>query len=744
MSALTGETLICGQRSGAEAQLRIFGDEFYARYETLDGYSAVFDKGVGCYCYALLAVGRFVSSGTPIRKPAPNRLQKHLKEDPDVRNEKFEQNYNLFRPREIDADSSGSRTLGPDGGLLGGRKLHQGKVKGLTIIVEFDDVTTNISRQAVDDMFNGANFNTNGNHCSVNKYFDIVSSGKLDYTNRVVGPVRLSKRRSHYISNLLVKEALDLAIAQFGVDLSEFDSRGEGIVDAINLLYAGDSQYSGRLWPHNSVAQLQYGQMRTNYYQLTGLGSHEVDLRIGTICHENGHLLCRFPDMYDYGKRDGDFEKSQGIGRYCLMGSGNHLNDRRTPSPVCAYLRELAGWVDDVVLLDSPAQISAAHGSYNKAWKAETTLPNEYFMVENRSRLGLDSHLPSSGLAIYHCDTFGSNEWQDGTRNNHYQCALLQADGSLDLENNRNAGDADDLFDVNTGITISDTTVPSSRMWNGADSGLIVSEVSAPGQNIDFTIGTPRKEPVAEAEVFPNLVIPDNNPDGVRSSVNFDISGEIEEAMVDVEIIHSWISDLTITLISPQGVSVILHNRTGGDGDDIRRKYSNADLPDMEKLTREEVKGEWTLLVVDKASQDVGRLLRWGLALKYQRRATIVTETATPNLQIPDNNFQGISSDIDITQQGNLKNVVIDVDIEHSYIGDLRVDLISPSGQSVRLHDKEGGSKNDIKRVYDASTTTDLTDLLDQPVDGRWQLRVRDFAAWDVGTLASWSITLEV
>ena len=102
MSALTGETLVCGQRGGDEAQLRIFGDEFYARYETLDGYSAVFDKDIGCYCHALLAVGRFVSSGTPIRKPPPTRLQKHLKEDPDVRNEKFEQNYNLFRPREID------------------------------------------------------------------------------------------------------------------------------------------------------------------------------------------------------------------------------------------------------------------------------------------------------------------------------------------------------------------------------------------------------------------------------------------------------------------------------------------------------------------------------------------------------------------------------------------------------------------------------------------------------------------
>lgn len=66
-----------------------------------------------------------------------------------------------------------------------------------------------------------------------------------------------------------------------------------------------------------------------------------------------GHLLCRFPDMYDYGRRDGDFEESHGIGVYCLMGSGNHLNRGRTPSPVCGYLRDLIGWADNQVILSN-------------------------------------------------------------------------------------------------------------------------------------------------------------------------------------------------------------------------------------------------------------------------------------------------------------------------------------------------------------------------------------------------------
>ena len=61
----------------------------------------------------------------------------------------------------------------------------------------------------------------------------------------------------------------------------------------------------------------------------------------------------------------------------------------------------------------------------------------------------------------------------------------------------------------------------------------------------------------------------------------------------------------------------------------------------------------------------------------------------------------------------------------------------------VRLHDRTGGSKNDIKRSYAADSTPELDDLRDTAVQGRWQLRVRDTAGWDVGTLNAWSITLE-
>ena len=109
-------------------------------------------------------------------------------------------------------------------------------------------------------MLNGTNYTRNGNICSAREYFQRVSSGKLDYTNVVVGPFTLSRNRQFYVQNLLVEEALQLAVAD-GLDLKQFDSRNENVVDALNVLYAGQTQYNGELWPHNFHIDLQFGSI---------------------------------------------------------------------------------------------------------------------------------------------------------------------------------------------------------------------------------------------------------------------------------------------------------------------------------------------------------------------------------------------------------------------------------------------------------------------------------------------------
>src|SRR4051812_31130092 len=54
MSAIFGETLTFGQAKGPEVILKVFGDEHYARYEDLRGYTTVYDDELGLFCYARL------------------------------------------------------------------------------------------------------------------------------------------------------------------------------------------------------------------------------------------------------------------------------------------------------------------------------------------------------------------------------------------------------------------------------------------------------------------------------------------------------------------------------------------------------------------------------------------------------------------------------------------------------------------------------------------------------------------
>jgi hypothetical protein len=176
------------------------------------------------------------------------------------------------------------------------------------------------------------------------------------------------------------------------------------------------------------------------------------------------------------------------------MSSGNHLDEGRTPSPICAYLRELAGWPDQVVCLNNKGSYEAIHGDYETLYKyqvnsSSSEIGNEYFIVENRFRSGLDSYLPSSGLAVYHCDIGGSNEWQEGSPMRHYQCALLQADGRNDLERDpNNRGDAGDLFGKVDGVALDYGTFPSSRGWDQSDSELVIANITKKSKSIKFDV----------------------------------------------------------------------------------------------------------------------------------------------------------------------------------------------------------------------------------------------------------------
>jgi subtilisin-like proprotein convertase family protein len=64
----------------------------------------------------------------------------------------------------------------------------------------------------------------------------------------------------------------------------------------------------------------------------------------------------------------------------------------------------------------------------------------------------------------------------------------------------------------------------------------------------------------------------------------------------------------------------------------------------------------------------------------------------------------------------------------------LKVDLIAPDGGTYVLHNRTGGSTNDINKTY-------TVDLSGESLNGSWNLRVKDNGKGDTGTLNSWSVT---
>ena len=104
---------------------------------------------------------------------------------------------------------------------------------------------------------------------------------------------------------------------------------------------------------------------------------------------------------------------------------------------------------------------------------------------------------------------------------------------------------------------------------------------------------------------------------------------------------------------------------------------------------------------------------------------------------IPDNSTVPIRSDLIVDTVGNVGTINLSLNITHSYIGDLKVLLVSPSGTRYLVHNRSGGSADNV-----VINDLPLGVFTGEPANGRWRLRVYDLAAADTGTVDSWSLTI--
>lgn len=235
----------------------------------------------------------------------------------------------------------------------------------------------------------------------------------------------------------------------------------------------------------------------------------------------------------------------------------------------------------------------------------------------------------------------------------------------------------------------------------------------------------------------PGLAIPDNNTTGVTSGIAVGASMTVTSVSVNVNITHTYQGDLEVSLIGPDGTTVLLHNRTGGGTDNIVTTYNvtTRSNQSLGAFNGKNTSGTWSLKVRDLAAVDVGTLNSWKLTFNGYA-------TASPGLAIPDNNTTGVTSTITMSATGTVADLRVRVNITHTYKGDLEVSLIGPDGTTVLLHNRTGGSTDNIDTVYPDLTApaASLSAFTGKAIAGNWQLKVRDLAAIDIGTLNSWEI----
>ncbi|MCB0416785.1 MAG: proprotein convertase P-domain-containing protein, partial [Bdellovibrionales bacterium] len=116
--------------------------------------------------------------------------------------------------------------------------------------------------------------------------------------------------------------------------------------------------------------------------------------------------------------------------------------------------------------------------------------------------------------------------------------------------------------------------------------------------------------------------------------------------------------------------------------------------------------------------------------------------SAEPKIEIPDNDEKGIVETLDLSAEGKASNLKVILDITHPYRGDLSVSLESPAGTKVLLHDRTGGSTDNLQGMYPETLVPaeSLSKLDGEALSGAWKLHVSDNANSDKGVLNSWGI----
>ena len=128
-----------------------------------------------------------------------------------------------------------------------------------------------------------------------------------------------------------------------------------------------------------------------------------------------------------------------------------------------------------------------------------------------------------------------------------------------------------------------------------------------------FMVGLFGSSHFAQSEI--GLGIEDKTTSYFDFTIAQDIKS-IEDITVAIDITHTYIGDLTVSIISPAGTKIVLHNNGGAGNDNINEVYTLSSTAALQQLLGESSFGEWRIKIDDRAASDVGTLDQLKIELK--------------------------------------------------------------------------------------------------------------------------------
>ena len=290
----------------------------------------------------------------------------------------------------------------------------------------------------------------------------------------LLGPID-SQKFFHAVLNQLDQQAIDNDNTEFWFD---YDSDGDFEVDALLVLHSGyPAEFGGNDCTNNRPANFRIASQghstgagfmggwessvdtasfTLSGYAITGALTRTCNTTMasmGIMAHELIHTMGP-PDLYD-GAQLG----AGGLGGFDLMSNAFGPTGRNGASPgsLSPWTKQQLQWITPNELTSDgiySMRPSTTHADYFIISDKYPT--DEYLLLEYRRPMvpyELD-FFGAGGLVIYHVDDTANLQTRAGhpgqanfpSNGNHYQVAVLQADGQYDLEKRSNLGDANDLY----------------------------------------------------------------------------------------------------------------------------------------------------------------------------------------------------------------------------------------------------------------------------------------------------------